>query len=272
MAERGQPKPARLDALLVARGLAESVGRAKALILAGRVDVDGQRRDKAGERVAADAEIAVREPDTWASRGAHKLLGALEAFPWLAERLAGADVLDIGASTGGFTDVALRRGAARVIALDVGYGQLHWRLRSDPRVEVLDRINIRLLEPGALPFSPTFAVCDASFISVRSFLEVVVRELAPGSPFVVLVKPQFELEREAIGEGGVVRDEAARQRALAAVEARAREVGFEVRGACDSPLAGPKGNREHLLVLEKPAAAGTVIDGSDMNGRSHGRT
>ena len=242
----------RLDATLVARGLAETRSRAQALILAGRVDVGGQRCDKAGTRVAEDAAIAVRETQDWASRGAYKLLGALEVFPWLLERLQGADVLDVGASTGGFTDVALQRGAARVIAVDVGYGQLHWRLQSDDRVVVMDRTNIRTLPPGALPFTPTFAVCDASFISVRLFLDVVLRELAPGSPFVVLVKPQFEVGREAVGKGGVVRDEAERQRALAEVRAEAVRVGFHDRGACDSPVAGPKGNVEHLLVLEKP--------------------
>lgn len=243
---------ARLDATLVARGLAETRSRAQALILAGRVDVGGQRCDKAGTRVADDAAIAVRETQDWASRGAYKLLGALEVFPWLLERLQGADVLDVGASTGGFTDVALQRGAARVIAVDVGYGQLHWRLQSDDRVVVMDRTNIRTLPPGTLPFTPTFAVCDASFISVRLFLDVVLRELAPGSPFVVLVKPQFEVGREAVGKGGVVRDEAERQRALAEVRAEAVRVGFYDRGACDSPVAGPKGNVEHLLVLEKP--------------------
>jgi len=247
-----RPKKQRLDAALVARGLVETRSRAQALILAGKVDVGGQRCDKAGTRVAEDAEITVREGQDWASRGAYKLLGALDAFPWLLERLAGADVLDIGASTGGFTDVALRHGAARVIAVDVGYGQLHWRLQSDERVTVLDRTNIRTLPEGSLPFRPTFAVCDASFISVRLFLDVVFRELAPGAPFVVLVKPQFEVGREAVGKGGVVRDEDERQRALSEVRAEATRVGFADRGACDSPVSGPKGNLEHLLVLEKP--------------------
>ena len=164
-------------------------------------------------------------------------------------------MLDIGASTGGFTDVALHCGAARVVAVDVGYGQLHWRLQSDPRVVVMDRTNIRTLSPGALPAPPTVAVCDASFISVRLFLDVVLRELAPGGVFVVLVKPQFEVGRDAVGKGGVVRDEGERQRALAEVRAESLRVGFCDRGACDSPVAGPKGNVEFLLVLEKPQAA-----------------
>ena len=237
--------------LLVARGLAPSRSRAQALILAGRVVVDERRRDKAGERVPVDAAIVVRGGDEWASRGAHKLLGAIEAFPWLGGRIRGARCLDIGASTGGFTDVLLHHGAAAVIALDVGYGQLHWRLRSDERVTALDRTNIRHLEPGTLPWAPGVCTCDASFISVTRFLDVVHRELAPGGVFIVLVKPQFEVGRGRVGKGGVVRDEALRQEALATVRARAVEVGFEDLGAVDSPLAGPKGNREFLLALGK---------------------
>jgi len=248
---RGDSERPRLDALLVARGLAETRSRAQALILAGKVSVGGARCDKAGTRVAPDAEVEVAADDGWASRGAHKLLGALDAFPWLRERLVGADALDIGASTGGFTDVMLRHGAARVLALDVGYGQLHWRIRTDPRVTVMDRTNIRTLPPGSLPWTPNFATCDASFISVRLFLAVVHRELAPGSPFVVLVKPQFEVGREEVGKGGVVRDLDARQAALEAVEAAARKAGFLVHGSADSPITGPKGNQEILLVLER---------------------
>ncbi len=248
-----RPAKERLDALLVARGLAETRTRAQALILAGKVVVDQRRRDKPGERFAVDAEVTVKDDDGWASRGAYKLLGALEAWPWLRERVAGASCLDIGASTGGFTDVLLRHGAERVVALDVGYGQLHWRLRSDPRVVVLDRTNVRTLAPGALPFAPTLATCDASFISVRRFLDVVYRELAPGGLFVVLVKPQFEVGPERVGKGGVVRDEQARQDALAQVRADAAALGFIDRGAVESPLPGPEGNREFLLALEKPA-------------------
>ncbi|MCA9515268.1 MAG: TlyA family RNA methyltransferase [Myxococcales bacterium] len=247
------PARPRLDALLVDRGLVESEAHAQGLILAGKVFVRGQRVDKAGTRVADDAPVEVREDHGWASRGAFKLLGALEAFPWLAERVRGADCLDVGASTGGFTDVLLRHGAARVIALDVGYGILHWRLRSDARVVVMDRTNIRTLEPGALPFAPSVATCDASFISVRSFLDVVFRELAPGGVFVVLVKPQFELGREEVPDGGVVSDEAARVRALEDVAASAVVAGFTVRGHAESPLSGPRGNREWLLALEKVA-------------------
>lgn len=249
------PKKTRLDVLLVERGLAESRTRAQALILAGKVIVGDHRRDKPGEKVPTDAPITVKGDDGWASRGAYKLLGALEAFPWLEERVQGADCLDIGASTGGFTDVLLRHGAARVIALDVGYGQLHWKLQSDARVTVVDRTNIRTLAPGALPFSPTIATCDASFISLRLFLDVVLRELAPGGIFVALVKPQFEVGRDKVGKGGVVRDDALRREALDGVRELALELGFLERGAVDSPIAGPAGNRELLLVLEKPAPA-----------------
>lgn len=246
----------RLDVRLVTDGFADTRARAQALVLAGKVKVDGRRADKAGSAVAEGAHIDVDSDDGWASRGAHKLLGAIAAFPDFAARISGADCLDIGASTGGFTDVLLRHGAARVIALDVGYGQLHERLRTDPRVIVLDRTNIRLLPPGALPFVPAIAVCDASFISVRLFLSVVFRELAPGGLFLVLVKPQFEVGKGRVGKGGVVRDEVDRRGALDEVIAAAALAGFSARGHADSPLPGPAGNREWLLLLEKPPAAG----------------
>lgn len=242
----------RLDALLVERGLAPSIERARALILAGRVIVGEHRHDKPGERFPADAQPTVKgDEDAYASRGAHKLLGAIEAFDWLAARIAGADCLDIGASTGGFTDVLLRHGAKRVAAVDVGYGQLHWRLQSDPRVTVLDRTNIRQVTPADLAFAPSFATCDASFISTRLFMDVVWGLLAPGGTYVLLVKPQFEVAREDVGRNGVVRDDALRQEALDAVRDAALAAGFQCRGHVDSPIAGPEGNREILLVLEK---------------------
>ncbi len=245
-----QPRT-RLDQLLVSRGLAETRARAQALILAGKVRVDGARVDKAGHALQEDAELEVESDDGWASRGAHKLLGALVAFPAFAAKIPDSDCIDIGASTGGFTDVLLRHGARRIVALDVGYGQLHERLRQDPRVLVLDRTNIRTLPPGNLPYTPSIAVCDASFISVRLFLDVVHRELQLGGLFLVLVKPQFEVGRDKVGKGGVVRDDALRQEALDAVTARAIEVGFEPLGAVESPLAGPSGNREWLLLLAR---------------------
>ncbi len=246
-------KGVRIDAWLVDEGITESRARAQALVLAGKVTIDGKRVDKAGTAVPEGANVVVASDDGWASRGAHKLLGAIAAFPAFAAAIAGADALDIGASTGGFTDVLLRHGAGRVIAVDVGYGQLHERLRQDARVVVMDRTNIRLLEAGALPFVPRIAVCDASFISVRLFLDVVFRELAPGGLFVVLVKPQFEVGRERVGKGGVVRDDALRREALDDVVKRGVEVGFVALGHADSPLAGPAGNREWLLLLAKPA-------------------
>ena len=242
----------RLDRLLVDRGWVESRHRAQGLILAGRVFVKGQRVDKPGTQLLPDADVVLKEGKEWASRGAGKLLGALEAMPFLKEAIEGADCLDIGASTGGFTDVMLHHGASRVAALDVGYGQLHWRLQKDPRVTILDRTNIRLLEPDQLPFQPTFATCDASFISVTTFVDVVFRELTAGGWFVVLVKPQFEVGRERLPKGGVVRDEKDRMSALDKVRRVALEAGFEEKGAVDSPVHGPKGNREFLLVLRKP--------------------
>jgi 23S rRNA (cytidine1920-2'-O)/16S rRNA (cytidine1409-2'-O)-methyltransferase len=243
---------ARLDAQLVASGAAESRARAQALILAGKVTVNGARATRAGQLVTPEDVLGVADVDGFASRGAFKLLHAVEAFPVLREAIAGAGCLDIGASTGGFTDVLLRHGAAQVVALDVGYGQLHERLRTDPRVIVRDRTNIRHLGPGELPFAPAVATCDASFISVTLFLDVVLRELAHGGLFAVLVKPQFEVGRELVGKGGVVRDEATRQSAAAKVREAAVALGFEVVGQSDSPLAGPSGNREILLVLRKP--------------------
>ena len=256
-------KGTRLDLRLVADGLADSRARAQALVLAGKVKVDGHRADKAGAAVAADASVEVDADDGWASRGAHKLLGAIAAFPDFAAAIATADCLDVGASTGGFTDVLLRHGAARGSALDVGYGQLHERLRTDPRVTVIDRTNIRLLAPGALPFTPAIAVCDASFISVRLFLDVVFRELAPGGLFLVLVKPQFEVGKGRVGKGGVVRDDADRRLALDEVTHAAVAVGFSARGHADSPLPGPAGNREWLLLLGKPAQAGPAVEAGE---------
>ena len=192
-----------------------------------------------------------KQRDEWASRCAHKLLGALESFPDLETRIEGARFLDLGASTGGFSDVLLKHGAVEVIALDVGYGQLHWRLQSDPRVTVMDRTNVRHLPPGALPWAPDVITCDASFISVRLFVDVMYRELRPGGVAVVLVKPQFEVARDRVDPGGVVRDDDVRRDALDGVREEAVRHGFEVLGAIDSPLPGPQGNREWLLVMEK---------------------
>ena len=229
----------RLDVLLVEQGLAESRSQAQALILAGRVP----GYDKAGQQVDESVGLEVTEPARFVSRGGEKRAHALEAF---GVDPAGRDALDVGASTGGFTDVLLQRGAARVIALDVGYGQLHPRIRDDPRVTVLERVNVRELRE--LPFPPELVVCDVSFVSVRKALQAAVELAAPGWEAVALVKPQFESAR---GEArrGVVRDRAVHRRVLREVAEAAVEWQARVAGVVDSGLPGPKGNREFFLHL-----------------------
>jgi 23S rRNA (cytidine1920-2'-O)/16S rRNA (cytidine1409-2'-O)-methyltransferase len=231
--------------LLVERGLAESRAQAQALVLAGRVP----GYEKAGQQVEESVELTVTKPPRFVSRGGEKLEHALEAFE---VEVAGRDALDVGASTGGFTDVLLQRGAARVIALDVGYGQLHPRLRDDPRVTVLERTNVR--ETRELPFAPQLVVCDVSFVSVRKALPSALALAAPGWEAVVLVKPQFEAGR---GEAprGVVRDPEVWRRVLREVAADAPDWQSQVAGVVDSGLPGPKGNREfflHLVQRERP--------------------
>jgi len=230
----------RLDVLLVERGLAESRAQAQALILAGLVP----GHSKAGEQVEETSELTVERGPRFVSRGGEKLAHALDAF---GVDPAGLDCLDVGASTGGFTDVLLQRGAARVIALDVGYGQLHPRLREDPRVVVLERVNAR--EVTALPFAPQLVTCDVSFISVRKALPPVLELAAPGWQAVVLVKPQFEAGRGEVGKGGVVTSAETRARVAREVAAAALGWDAEVAGVVDSGLPGPKGNRELFLHL-----------------------
>jgi 23S rRNA (cytidine1920-2'-O)/16S rRNA (cytidine1409-2'-O)-methyltransferase len=233
----------RVDVLLVERGLAESRAQAQALVLAGLVP----GYDKPGTQVDESAALAVDAPPPYVSRGGEKLAHALDE---LGVDPAGRDALDVGASTGGFTDVLLQRGAARVIALDVGYGQLHPRLRADPRVTVLERTNAR--ELTALPFAPDLVVCDVSFISVRKALPPALALAAPGWEAIVLVKPQFEARREEAPKG-VVRDQDVRRRVVREVAEAALEWGAEPRGVVDSGLPGPKGNREvfvHLVHAE----------------------
>lgn len=239
----------RLDQVLVERGLAPSRERARALILAGKVTVDGQVASKAGHPVGDGAEVALREADhPYVSRGALKLEKGLDAFG-IEPREAVA--LDIGASTGGFTDLLLRRGARKVYAIDVGYGQLAWSLRQDPRVVVLERENVRELEPSKVPEPCDLAVIDVSFISLTLVLPRVVELLQPpaGKPIVALVKPQFEAGREAVGKGGVVRDPAARLGAVEKVRAWAGEHGLVAQDFVESPITGPAGNVEYLLLL-----------------------
>jgi 23S rRNA (cytidine1920-2'-O)/16S rRNA (cytidine1409-2'-O)-methyltransferase len=244
-------KRQRADVLLVEKGLAESRTRAQALVMAGAVVAGEQRVEKPGQLLDPALPLRVKEgaaPQRYVSRGALKLERALEAFPVDPRGLVCAD---LGASTGGFTDLLLQRGAARVYAVDVGYGQLHPRLRGDPRVVVRERENARLLDTAALGEPVQLVVGDLSFISLRLVLPAVKRILAPGGAAVVLVKPQFEVGKGEVGKGGVVRDEAKRRRALEDVKASARELGFEPIGEAESPIEGPAGNREWLLGLRR---------------------
>ena len=236
----------RLDQRLVAEGLAESRSRAEALIRAGRVLVDDAPVDKPGTRVSLDAGIRLRGAQRrFVSRGGEKLAGALED---LAVDPAGRCCLDLGASTGGFTDCLLQAGARRVVAVDVGYGQLAQALREDPRVHVLERTNARLLDSAGLPEPADLVSIDVSFISVRLLLPRLP-ELCPGAELLVLVKPQFEVGRGQVGKGGVVRDESLRRQAVASVRSAAEELGYEAVGEAESRLPGPKGNREVFLHL-----------------------
>ncbi len=243
------PAPrARLDRLLVERGLVPTRERAQRLILAGEVLAADRPATKPGTLVASDTPLRLRDAGPgWASRGGEKLAGALDAF---ALDVTARVALDVGASTGGFTDCLLRRGARRVIALDVGYGQLAWSLRQDPRVAVLERTNVRHIERDALPDRPDLATVDVSFISLTLVLPAVARVVCAGSPVVALVKPQFEAGRGQVGKGGVVRDDAVRAAAVARVRAAAEALDLEVRGQSESVLPGPKGNREVFLWLQ----------------------
>ncbi len=242
----------RLDTLLVDRGLVPSRERARALILAGSVRVNGQPASKAGAAVATDTDVTVVAPDhPYVGRGGVKLAHALETFSIIvAERIA----LDIGASTGGFTDALLQRGASRVVALDVGHGQLDWKLRNDPRVDVVERVNARSLTmadlpPRRAPFD--IITIDVSFISLRLILPVVPPLLRDTGDVVALVKPQFEAGRAEIGKGGIVRSEDVRARVLEEVTNAADALGLGRAGAIESPISGMEGNREFLLHLRR---------------------
>ena len=247
----------RLDAELVRRGLARSRGQAAELVAAGRVDVGGATATKPATQVDPAAAIVVRpDPDDtpdYVSRGAHKLAGALDAFAAEGLAVGGRRCLDAGASTGGFTDVLLRRGAAVVIAVDVGYGQLAWSLRQDRRVRVVDRTNVRDLTPQIVGEPVDLVVGDLSFISLRLVLEPLHGVTRPGGDLVLMVKPQFEVGRERLGSGGVVRDPAARADAVRNVAAAASELRLGCRGVTASPLPGPSGNVEYFLWLTEGA-------------------
>jgi 23S rRNA (cytidine1920-2'-O)/16S rRNA (cytidine1409-2'-O)-methyltransferase len=233
----------RLDQLLVERGLTESRAKARALILAGQVLVNGQKGTKAGEEVIEDSRLEVLERFPYVSRGGTKLQAALDHFGIPVE---GRICLDVGSSTGGFTDVLLQRGAARVYAVDVGVGQLDWKLRKDPRVVVREGVNARYLTPGALGEQVDLAVCDVSFISVTLILPALVPLLKDDGGMVILVKPQFEVGRGQVGKGGIVRDPALHEAACARIAEAVRALGFEA-GLVESPIRGAEGNKEFLL-------------------------
>jgi 23S rRNA (cytidine1920-2'-O)/16S rRNA (cytidine1409-2'-O)-methyltransferase len=246
----------RLDRLLVDRNLAPNRTRAQALILAGRVFSSGARIDKPGTRVDPDIDLEVTEGPRYVGRGGHKLRGALDAFDI---DVTGEEALDVGASTGGFTQVLLEAGASRVVALDVGKGQLDWSLRNDPRVVPLEGINARYLEPAMLPFRPGLAVIDVSFISLALILPPVSGCLHRGGTIVALVKPQFEVGRGKVGKGGIVRDPALHREVLERLVGFARERGWGVEGITRSPIRGAEGNVEFFLCLA-PDSPGLTAD------------
>jgi 23S rRNA (cytidine1920-2'-O)/16S rRNA (cytidine1409-2'-O)-methyltransferase len=240
----------RLDTLLVERGLAESRARAQALVLAGLVWSNGKRLDKPGIALAADAPLELRGREhPWVSRGGVKLAHALDHF---AIDVGGAVALDIGASTGGFTDVLLERGAKRVYAVDVGHGQLAWKLRQDPRVAVRERCNARHLTRAEIPEPPDLVVCDASFISLTVVLPAALALAAPAASLVALIKPQFEVGKGRVGKGGVVRDPALHREVCERITAwLAAQPGWRVLGVVESPIRGPEGNIEFLIYARR---------------------
>ncbi len=243
-------KKVRLDQLLVARGLAESRELAQRLILAGEVSVGGMLATKAGHAFPEDADIALAAKPRFVSRGGEKLEGAFVHFGFSVD---GLDCLDVGASTGGFTDCLLQHGAARVAAVDVGHGQFHQKLKDDPRVWWREGYNARLMKAEDLPFTPAFASCDVSFISLRLILPPMRDVVAPGALMVTLIKPQFEAGREQVGRGGVVRDEAVRQQVVDAIrDFGTGTLGLEWLGVCTSPIKGPAGNVEFTALWRRP--------------------
>jgi 23S rRNA (cytidine1920-2'-O)/16S rRNA (cytidine1409-2'-O)-methyltransferase len=237
----------RLDVLLVQRGLCPSREKAQRLIMAGAVFSGGTRLEKASQAMAEDAPLEVREADRYVGRGGHKLEAALRHF---GIDPGGMTCLDVGASTGGFTDCLLQHGAAKVYALDVGHGQLDWKIRSDPRVVVMEHCNARHLEPADLPEKVDLAVADVSFISLTLVLPPVAGVLTDGGMIVALIKPQFELSRADVGRGGIVRDDTARARAVDKIRDFAVGAGWTWGGVVDSPIAGADGNREFLCLLK----------------------
>ena len=243
--------------MLVDRGLAESRAKAQALILAGLVFSGERKIDKAGQALASDAALEVRGKEhPWVSRGGIKLAHALDHFGW---DVTGAVALDVGSSTGGFTDVLLHKGAAKVFAVDVGTNQLAWKLRQDPRVVVHEKTNARYLTEAVVTEPVDIVVCDASFISLAKVLDKALGFAKPGGRLVALVKPQFEAERGEIGKGGVVRDSAVHDRVCRSAAEWLRSRGWEVEGVAESPITGPEGNVEFLLAARRPHGAWTAM-------------
>lgn len=240
----------RLDTLVLEHGLAISIEKARALIMAGQVVVGDHTVDKAGQLVAIDAEIRLKgENLPFVSRGGLKLRRALDEF---GVDVTGLVAVDVGSSTGGFTDCLLQAGAARVFAVDVGYSQLAWKLQQDPRVVSMERTNIRTVTPDQLDDEPVLAVIDASFISLSKVLPATVGLLKPGGRIIALIKPQFEVGRGEVGKGGIVRDPAAHEKVIEDIRRTASDLGLKVAGLCSSPITGADGNREFLILLELP--------------------
>lgn len=241
----------RLDKLMVERGLAPSREKAQALIMAGQVVVGDHAAGKAGQQVAADVDIRIKgDVLPYVSRGGLKLKKALDEF---GVDVSGLVAIDVGASTGGFTDCLLQGGATKVFAVDVGYGQLAWKLQQDERVISMEKTNIRHLLPEQLDVRPELAVIDASFISLAKVLPSAVNIVKPGGRIIALIKPQFEVGRGEVGKGGIVRDPAAHEKVVADISRTAQEMGLIVAGVCESPITGADGNREFLILLELPA-------------------
>jgi len=240
----------RLDKLMVERGLTQTCGKAQALIMAGQVVVGDHTVDKAGRQVACDAAIRIKgDPLPYVSRGGLKLKKALDEF---GVDVTGLVAIDVGASTGGFSDCLLQAGAQKIFAVDVGYGQLAWKLQQDPRVVRMEKTNIRHLLPEQLDAVPDLAVIDASFIPLAKVLPATVNLVKPGGRIIALIKPQFEVSKGEIGKGGIVRDPAAHERVIEEVGQSAREMGLTVSGLCESPITGADGNREFLILLNVP--------------------
>jgi len=253
------PTKTRLDVLLAERGLAESRERAKAIIMSGSVYIAGNRAEKPGMQVACDVQIEVRDRPEYVSRGGQKLEKALKFFGVSPE---GKVCIDCGASTGGFTDCLLKNGARLVYAVDVGYGQLAWSIRSDPRVVTMERTNIRYLTPDMLKLKPELAVVDVSFISLSLVLPVVLELLEASGEVLCLIKPQFEAGRENVGKKGVVRDPDTHKAVLDAFIHSAEESGFTVKGLTFSPVRGPEGNIEYLSRLSFSGDSETIDTGA----------